>query len=142
MPARTDLDPTEIPQLLPYLMLTDVLEDGRFRYRLVGTEVERSFGANMTGRCLDELMFGDYLAYLTTLYRRVVEEGQPIVASSRYGGADGQSPLFTERMMLPLSGDGQRVDMVIAAQVFRRANPLDDRTAYALQHLADHDRPD
>ena len=26
MPARRDLDPSEIPQLLPYLILTDVLQ--------------------------------------------------------------------------------------------------------------------
>lgn len=139
MPARADLDPTEIPRLLPYLLLTDVLPDGGFRYRLVGTEVERSFGARMTGKRTDELLFGDYLAYIDGLYRRVVDGRQPIFAGSRYGGADGQSPLFTERVMLPLSSDGETVDMVVSAQVFRRGDPLDDRTAYSLQHLADHD---
>ena len=140
MPARRDLDPTEIPRLLPYLLLTDVLPDGGYRYRLVGTEVERSFGASMTGKRIDELMFGDYLAYMSGLYRRVVETRQPLFSGSRYGGVHGQSPLFTERLMLPLSSDGETVDMVLSAQVFRGAGPLDDRTASALQHLADHDR--
>ncbi len=139
MPARTDLDPTDIPHLLPHLMLTDVLPDGRYRYRLVGTEVERRFGAPMTGRTLEELMFGDYLAYLTEVYRRVVVEKRPLYTSSRYGDAQGATPLYTRRLTLPLSDDGERVNMVLSAQVFRRAGAYDDRTAHALQHLADHE---
>jgi hypothetical protein len=45
MPARRDIDPTEIPQLLPHIRLTEIL-DGvtRFRCRLVGTAVEEAFG--------------------------------------------------------------------------------------------------
>lgn len=136
LPRRADIDPTDIPRLLPYLLLTEVLADGRYRYRLVGTEVERSFGTAMTGRHIDELMYGDYRSYIEGLYRRVVAERQPIFSGSRYGGGDGGGPLYTERVMLPLSNDGAAVDMVLSAQIFRRAGPLDDRTAYALQHTA------
>jgi hypothetical protein len=140
MPARADVDPTEIPHLLPHLLLTDVLPEGRFRYRLVGTEVERSFGTRMTGRCLDELMFGEYLAYMTGLYRRVVDERRPLFSGSRYGSADGgESLLFTDRLMLPLSSDGATVDKVLSIQTFRRASGVADPTAYMLQSWADHD---
>lgn len=132
MPARADIDPAEIPKILPYLMLTDVLENGQFRYRLIGTEVERSFGAPVTGRTLEELMFGEYLAYMTGLYRRVVEEKRPIFSVSRYGGTDRDHPLFTKRVMMPLSNQGASVDMVLSAQVFVRVGGLDDRTALAL----------
>lgn len=139
MPARADLDPTEIPHLLPHLLLTDAEPDGGFRYRLVGTEVERSFGTRMTGKRLDELMFDGYLAYMTGLYRRVVEERRPLFSGSRYGSADGdESLLYTDRLMLPLSSDGHAVDKVLSMQVFRRASSLEDPTAYTLQHLADH----
>jgi hypothetical protein len=31
MPRRADLDPTEIPKLLPDVMLVDVLPSGRYR---------------------------------------------------------------------------------------------------------------
>ena len=56
MPRRADLDPTEIPQLLPDDMLVDVLPQGRYRYRLIGTENTLAQGMNATGRYLDEVI--------------------------------------------------------------------------------------
>ena len=38
MPCRADIDPTEIPKLLPDVMLVDVLPGGRYRYRLRRTD--------------------------------------------------------------------------------------------------------
>jgi hypothetical protein len=38
MPARTDIDPADIPQLLPYLTIAEKAGD-QFRYRLKGTGV-------------------------------------------------------------------------------------------------------
>jgi hypothetical protein len=49
MPRRADLDPTEIPKLLPDVMLVDVLPSGRYRYRLIGTGNARAHGVNATG---------------------------------------------------------------------------------------------
>ena len=57
MPARADLDPLEIPTLLPIVGLVDVLDGGaRFRYRLVGTEIVDVDGHDATGRFLDEVL--------------------------------------------------------------------------------------
>lgn len=142
IPSRADIDPADIPQLLPYLLLTDLLDDGRYRFRLVGTEVERSFGAPMTGRTLEELMSGDYLAFMRSLYRKVIAEKRPIYSTSRYSGSDGDSPLFTKRVMMPLSSDGLVVDMVISAQVFLRVSALDDRTAQALLRSVGYESED
>ena len=50
MPRRADIDPTEIPKLLPDVMLVDVLPQGRYRYRLIGTENSVAHGMNATGR--------------------------------------------------------------------------------------------
>ena len=45
LPARVDLDPMEIPQLLQNIVLVDVVgEPPRFRYRLVGTAVIQALG--------------------------------------------------------------------------------------------------
>jgi PAS domain-containing protein len=39
MPPRSDIDPVEIPRLLPYVMLIDVVREPLdFRYRLMGTQ--------------------------------------------------------------------------------------------------------
>jgi hypothetical protein len=49
-PARADLDPlTEIPRLTPNLMIIDI-EDGGYRYRLVGSEITSRFGGELTGK--------------------------------------------------------------------------------------------
>ncbi|MDP6690000.1 MAG: PAS domain-containing protein [Alphaproteobacteria bacterium] len=51
MPARKDLNPADIPRLLPKLMLADVSDpeadskDPHIRFRLVGTEVVGRYGS-------------------------------------------------------------------------------------------------
>jgi hypothetical protein len=44
-PARSDIDPVDIPRLLPHIGLIDVETDAsRFRYRLIGTRMNEVFG--------------------------------------------------------------------------------------------------
>ena len=51
-PSRKDLDPlVEIPSLVANLVLLDPV-DGSYRYRLVGTEVVRRTGTEMTGKMI------------------------------------------------------------------------------------------
>jgi hypothetical protein len=51
-PARSDLDPlTEIPGLIANLMIIDI-EDGGYRYRLVGSEITSRFGTELTGKAV------------------------------------------------------------------------------------------
>src|SRR4051794_7337366 len=53
-PSRADIRPEEIVPLLPSVYLVDV-EGTRFRLRLVGTEVALEYGAEITGKYLDEI---------------------------------------------------------------------------------------
>jgi len=57
MPSRGDLDPLEIPRLLPSLFLVDVVpgDRRRFRFRLVGTRIAQLEG-EITNKFLDELV--------------------------------------------------------------------------------------
>jgi len=49
-PARGDLDPVaEIPRLIANLMIIDI-DDGGYRYRLVGSEITSRFGSELTGK--------------------------------------------------------------------------------------------
>src|SRR5687768_17493492 len=60
MPARGDLDPTDIPaKLWSALMLLDVVGSGaevRFRFRLVGTSLAYAFGRDPTGAFIDDVL--------------------------------------------------------------------------------------
>lgn len=132
-PARADIDPVEIPRLLPHLMLIDVIEGGaRFRYRLAGTEIENRFGCPMVGRRIDELMRGRYAEYVLSLYRELLTRRRPIYSESGYGRQE-DSLLYTRRLMLPLSSDGASVDMVLAGQIFTFRSAASRETVTSIQ---------
>ncbi|WP_367575660.1 PAS domain-containing protein [Pelagibius sp.] len=45
IPQRDDLDPAEIPSLLPFVFIVEKLpEDGRYRFRLSGTAIREIMG--------------------------------------------------------------------------------------------------
>lgn len=55
MPDRRDIDPVEIPDLLPYIVLWDVLPGGGYRCRLAGTRICELHGREMRGMTTAEL---------------------------------------------------------------------------------------
>ncbi len=48
MPARGDINPADIPALLPHLGIIEKA-DGELRYRLIGTALARELGRDVTG---------------------------------------------------------------------------------------------
>src|SRR3546814_11751933 len=74
--------------------------------------MEEHFGIAMRGQYIDTMMQGSYRAYIASLYNRLVDQRSPIYSVSTYD----QRLLHTTRLMLPLSSDGQQVDMVLSAQ--------------------------
>jgi len=132
MPSRADIDPGDFRALLPHILLVDVIDGGTdFRYRLVGTELERHLGRPVTGRLLSELVSGRYLDYMRSLYLTAIIEGVPVYSANSFD--DGRTGFAlianfkrTYRLMLPLSRDGTTVDMVLCGQLFE---PIRDRDA-------------
>lgn len=118
MPARRDIDPVEVPQLLPNLQLTEVVDGGtRFRYRLVGTAIVEAFGAEFTGKYVDELLSGDRSRFTHDFYRAVCTARRPVFIRSRYlGGKDTNHT--ANRLLMLLSADGVQVNMILGALTF------------------------
>ena len=55
MPDRRDLDPVQIPKLLPGIILIDIHRDHyRFRFRLIGERMVAYYGHNLAGFRMDE----------------------------------------------------------------------------------------
>lgn len=78
VPSRSEIDPVDVRELLPNLMMIDMLGDPpRFRYRLVGTRVVQYTGFDFTGRCLDEMVFQGR-DFIERCYRRMLSEKRPI----------------------------------------------------------------
>ncbi|SMF80975.1 PAS domain-containing protein [Tistlia consotensis] len=117
-PAYAEVDVLELPRrVLPFILLAEVVGEGaqqRYRFRLCGTEVEATFGRKMGGFFVDELSTGEYRAYMVGLYAQLVRTRRPIYSVGSYHGR----AISTERLMLPLSDDGRKVDRVLSAQTF------------------------
>jgi hypothetical protein len=122
MPQRRDIDPTEIPHLLPHLQIIEVIEGGaRFRYRLVGTRLVEAFGAEYTGKFTDEILSGDRASMVLRMYRSTCAARRPIYIWSTYS-SPREVDLVAERIFLPLSEDGKEVNMILGAYTVTFAN--------------------
>jgi hypothetical protein len=120
IPRRRDIDPVDIPKLLPILMIVDVLPSHRYRYRLVGTENADAFGVNATGRYLDEVLPGvDYKKHVLALYDKCVRSHRPLYSECLFISVDHRGPEWHIKVLfLPLSEEGETVKQVLVAQVF------------------------
>jgi hypothetical protein len=119
MPRRRDLDPTDIPKLLPHVMLVDV-DGGRYRYRLIGTANAQEHGMNATGRYVDEVLKGpEYRAHALRLYDEAVKAARPVYSESVFlAPSGGAIERHTKALFMPLSEDGRAVSQVLVAQIF------------------------
>lgn len=114
MPARSDIDPADIPSLLPHLLLADVEgEVADVRFRLVGTELVESFGGEFTGHHLSELDYGNEAEAVAESYARAINTGEPQFKISHFWTRDDR-PRRIQQLLLPLSEDGEHVSMILA----------------------------
>jgi hypothetical protein len=120
LPRRADIDPIDIPKLLPDLMLVEVLPSGRYRYRLIGTENTAAHGLNATGRYLDEVLPGpEYKTHVLGLYDECVRSRRALYSECLFvSPQDRVTERHTKVLFLPLSEDGECVNQVLVVQVF------------------------
>ena len=125
MPRRGDIDPTEIPKLLPDVMLVDVLPEGRYRYRLIGTENAQAHGMNATGCYLDEVLPGpEYKDHVIALYDECVGARRALYSECLFMAPQQRAPeRHTKVLFMPLAEDGETVNMVFVIQVFFYIDP-------------------
>lgn len=122
MPRRADIDPVDIPLLLPHLLLLETDEQKRFRYRLVGTAIVETYGEELTGRFVDELFTPARRALAMRHYALAFGSARPIAARNRYTNVRG-AELIASRILLPLSEDGVNVSMLLIGQTCAYAVP-------------------
>jgi len=119
LPGRHDSTPTDIPRLLPWMVLLDVdgLDIGRrFRIRLMGTGVVQRSGAESTGKWLDEAVSGAQLKSLTAHLGAAVTDGEP-VRYVNHSIIEGREHMVIDTLALPLAADGVTVDMLMLLSV-------------------------
>lgn len=105
MPTRADIEPLEIPTLLPLVYLVDVEGDPRrFRFRLIGTRIVAWLGRDLTGAYLSDPTARRYAA--------VADSGRPAYDALNAAGKEGRHGSY-QRLLLPLAGEEGGVAMLL-----------------------------
>jgi hypothetical protein len=118
MPGWNDIKPASIKSVLPsvWSWKYDRAADG-FTGRLVGDRIHKLFGANNSGRSIEDCFPRNYCAVIVPLFKRIVmtpefyHEHGPVYA--HLGSA-----CAGERIGLPLADDGENSDGIIGATHF------------------------
>jgi len=120
MPRRADIDPIEMPDLLPYVRLVDVLAPGQYRYRVVGTELEQMHGGlKFAGRLVHEALPPLLADQVIPVYDECVRERRPVFLENAFLAPDGKGVEGHSCVLfLPLSEDDETVSMVLVIQHF------------------------
>ena len=112
-PAREEIDPADFVQILPRVMLADVLSDPlNFRYRLSGTGICNVHGEDLTHLLARDLLPPQYGALIHGHYVQAVTERRPLLHLIRFESADKLRTYA--RLLLPLSADGLTINMLMA----------------------------
>ncbi len=120
LPGRQDLEPAKITNILPWMLILDVVPSGgeyRFKFRLFGTGLVERAGRELTGLWFEEAFPEDeQQAYFVEGVNRVVREKQPI---GFYGHSmiEDRKHLRVVGLILPLADDGETVDRIISVNL-------------------------
>ncbi len=143
IPHARQVNPGKIKELLPDLIIFEVLEDGTVRYRLTGTRVMERTGLEPTGKSLQDMVKSEFNEMLAFAFQSVVSLKIGIVShfTNYYrGGHAGRM----EVVILPLrapesdpprvichwSRDPEVPDHVIGIE--RMTDRIDDATVFDL----------
>ncbi len=115
VPARADIDPVDIPRLLPRVMLVDIETgpsgDLDFRYRLSGTGIRNVHGYDATGLRPRDLKPALYGKLIHAHYRAAVEARAPL--AHVIAMITNKKQRSYARIILPLSDDGETINMLM-----------------------------
>jgi hypothetical protein len=113
MPSRADLDPLDMRFVIGNVILVDVIDGEalQFRIRLHGTNLSEHVHFDLTGKMLDEMPQAEFRELTRQSFTKVATTKQPLRAQ-RDRVLDNRLRRY-ETIILPLSGDGDRVDMLL-----------------------------
>jgi hypothetical protein len=118
MPCLRQIDPIEIPKLLPIILVADILPTTT-RIRLLGTDSTNAYGRETRGRDVNELSLGDFSPFWQEAFALVRGSGKPALASGLY--RNGHELLDAESVLAPLSDDGTTITHILGGLLIRPA---------------------
>ncbi len=119
MPARADLEVPQMTRFLRCIILLDVIEDPfDFHYRLIGTKVTQEMVYHdHTGKMMTDIPHQNQESRIFGNCRDVVLKRRPIGGQTPYVGRNSDFRM-TEDVIMPLSNDGERVNMLFVTADF------------------------
>jgi hypothetical protein len=121
LPPLASIDRAEMARIWPNLVVVERTLDRRLRYRAAGPEVVDRLGRDIAGLFLDEIMTGSSLSVLIALYDLTAAARAAVYSRTSLTTPTRAGEMVVHRLMLPLSNDRQRVDLILAAQTFETA---------------------
>lgn len=116
MPLAGELSPVDLGFILANILWVEVEHaPRRYRYRRVGTELERIYGSSVEGMYIDQMPGFLYRRIASRAYAEVVEGGEPVCRILSFSMVSWFAKY--ERLLLPVSETGSRVDVVLGAIV-------------------------
>ncbi|WP_374301269.1 PAS domain-containing protein [Ferrovibrio sp.] len=132
-PAREDIDPLDLKNLLPGMYMLESIENGhRFRFTLAGKTVRENLGFELSGKYLDDLFSGPQLAWSTDVHRKVLAGFGHFAL--QHWQRRGKAVRAFRRLLLPLASDHAHPDMIVGFGLY---DQLDRRETIPLDHIND-----
>ncbi len=125
-PRRNDIDPAEIKDILPFVLLGDI-EPAPLRvlFRLIGTSVAEFSRQDFSGRYLDELAYGARDSVEWRLcYEYIHERRVGLVGDNRLTFTDGRIAIY-EFAILPLRRGDDPAGSFIATEAYEGFDRFD-----------------
>lgn len=116
MPLRLQIDPIEIPNALPIVLLAEITPAGP-RMRLLGTEATNAYGQETRGHLVHQIQFGEFDVTWQDAFVRATQSAMPVIAAGTY--SRGTEICRVETLLLPLTVDGHSVNQIFGGLVIR-----------------------
>jgi hypothetical protein len=133
LPTLSAINRAEMARIWPNLVVAEISPEQRIRYRAAGPEVVKRFGWDIAGQFLEEIATGSSLSVLKALYALTATTRATVYSRTSMTTPGITAAMVIHRLMLPLSNDRRRVDMVLGAQTFETAAGVEPDFTIALQ---------
>jgi hypothetical protein len=113
LPFRHQFDPVAVPQCLKYIVLIDVKQNSpKYFIRLAGSAVNPAYMKPVAGRYMEDILKPQDLKVILPQYEYTIRHRVP---TYMVGSAEMPSRvrLSYERLLLPMTTDGQNVDKLV-----------------------------
>jgi len=118
-PSRSDLSAREAKHFLPHLQIFEILEDGlAYRPRLIGTSAVAQIGEDSTGQLFDSSSTRAVVHRVLRAHCWVLKHRKPLRTFAKRTAMEGRDFLAHETIFLPLSSDGETIDMMAIVGAF------------------------